>query len=314
LRRKAFFYISVSLFSLACFAGEPDKGRYIGIDEIQAGMKGYCLSCFKGTEVEKFDLEVISTVKNMQPGRDAIIVKSTDERFIHAGLIGGVSGSPVYIQGRLAGAMSFGWPDSKDPIYGVTPIKDMISVGQESNLQSDEAKYTSVFDYSKPLNLLDLPLRFSTQVEAAGLNKSVQSRVEQKRSSSSAMPVLPCAIITAGLPESAVRELKEIFESRGLVTVAASGGGCSVITEANFAQSQDKKASRLVAGSPLIIPMVTGDMVAAVVGTVTEVVGDNVYGFGHSFLGYGPVDLPISAQKSGRGRACSRHCHRPSPW
>jgi hypothetical protein len=298
LKRKPYFYISeyhfsyrlfllttlltiVSSFSGVCRAGELDKSKYIGIEEIKDGMKGYCLTCFKGTEVEKFELEVVSTVKNMNPGRDAIIIQSTDERFIHAGLIGGVSGSPVYIDGRLAGAMSFGWPNSKDPVYGVTPIKDMLSVGTETNPAGKETKYSAGFDFSRPLNVLDL-------------SKSFQRLPEQKSASGSDMPQLPCQIITAGLTDSAIRQLNQILDSHGLITVTASGGGGAAITEDYQAQTQDKEGSKLAPGSPLIIPMVFGDIIVALTGTVTEVVGDKIYGFGHGFLGYGPVDLPIA--------------------
>jgi hypothetical protein len=275
-----FGLFAVRTLSGVCLAAELDKSRYIGIDEIKAGMKGYCLSCFKGTEVEKFDLEVISIVRNMNPGRDAIIVKSSDERFIHAGLIGGVSGSPVYIEGRLAGAMSFGWSDSKDPVYGVTPIVDMINAGKDGDLQNTEVENTSIFDFSKPLNLLET-------------SKIIQGIVEQKKGSESAIRQLPCTIVTSGLPESAVIELQSLFDSRGFVTVAASAGG-SLTTQDSSAQSQEGKVSKLSAGSPLIIPMVIGDIIIAVTGTVTEVDGDKVYGFGHGFLGYGPVDLPMA--------------------
>src|SRR3989304_4694769 len=86
-----------------------DPKRYISIDEIQPGMEAYCLTCYKDTDIEKFKLEVLSVVRNIEPGRNAILVQSTDERFIHTGPVGGCSGSPVYINGRLAGGIAFAW-------------------------------------------------------------------------------------------------------------------------------------------------------------------------------------------------------------
>jgi len=97
-------------------------GRYITIDEVQPGMDAYCLTGYKDAEIEKFGLEVLSVVRDIRPGRDASLVPGTDERFIHTGPVGGCSGSPVYIDGRLAGALAFTWSFSKDPLYGVTPI------------------------------------------------------------------------------------------------------------------------------------------------------------------------------------------------
>ncbi|MHC4271922.1 MAG: SpoIVB peptidase S55 domain-containing protein, partial [Planctomycetota bacterium] len=133
-----------------------DSTKYITIDEVKPGMEAYCLTIFEGTKIEKFDLEVLSIVRNFRPGMDAILVKGLDERFIHTGPVGGCSGSPVYIEGRMAGALAFGWTFSKDPLYGVTPIKDMLRVGQINNKQTN-LNNTDVpgiaFDYSTPINI-----------------------------------------------------------------------------------------------------------------------------------------------------------------
>ncbi|MBU2597300.1 MAG: peptidase S55 SpoIVB, partial [Planctomycetes bacterium] len=112
-------YFLISLLPFSCFA-ELDKNKYITIDEIAPGMDAVCLTVYKGVEPEKFSLKVVDVVRNIRPGRNAILVMGTDERFIHTGPVAGCSGSPVYINGRLAGALAFGWMLSKDPLYGVT--------------------------------------------------------------------------------------------------------------------------------------------------------------------------------------------------
>ncbi len=112
-----------------CWAVEQlnkSQSRYIGIDEVRPGMDAYCLTDYKDAEIEKFGLEVLSVVRGIRPGQDAILVQGTDERFIHTGPVWGCSGSPVYIDGRLAGALAFTWSFSKDPLYGVTPIKEIL--------------------------------------------------------------------------------------------------------------------------------------------------------------------------------------------
>ncbi|MBA7624504.1 hypothetical protein ES703_31913 [subsurface metagenome] len=111
-----------------------DPARYIGVDEIKPGMEAYCLTEYGAAGVEKFGLEVIDVVRDFDLGRDVILVKGTDERFIHTGPVLGCSGSPVYIEGRLAGALALAWTYSKDPLYGVTPIKEMLSVGRGMKL------------------------------------------------------------------------------------------------------------------------------------------------------------------------------------
>ena len=121
----------LALVSLsACVAGAKlDRTRYIGLDEVRTDMEAYCLTVLKGNNIERFPLKILSIVRNFRPKRDAILVVGTDERFIHAGPIHGCSGSPVYIDGRLAGALAAGWDGSKDPLYLVTPIEEMLRIG-----------------------------------------------------------------------------------------------------------------------------------------------------------------------------------------
>ena len=271
--------------------------KYITIDEIKPGMEAYCLTAYKGAEIEKFKLEVLSVVRNVRPGRDAILVQGTDKRFIHTGPVAGCSGSPVYIDGRLAGALAFGWTFSKDPLYGVTPIEEMLSVGEETkNLklktQSPKPKTQNygigyVFDFSKPIDFAEID-RQITAAQFSGNNPGLIGTT------------LPCPLITSGLPAGVCERLDTAVRPFGLMAVAGIGGGVlsSVSRPTAFAGTsrplQQQGATALVPGASLVVPLVTGDISMEVVGTVTEVVGDDVYGFGHSFLGYGPIDLPMA--------------------
>ncbi len=276
--RQVFLLVFVLLsFSVSLGSEQPDKSRYITIDEIKAGMKGYCLTCLKGTEVEKFDLEVISVVLSMNAGRDAILVKVDDERFIHAGVIAGCSGSPVYIDGRLAGAMAFGWSNSKDPLYGVTPIEYMLEAGKGGDSAEDFGARLSgvIFDYSEPLDFIEVDKRF-------------KSFLESRSQYSGGMPTLRCPVVISGLPMSVVERLGAELESFGLMAVAGPGSGASKSGAASRTEVQ------LEPGSSLLVPLVTGDITMLATGTATEVIGDTVYGFGHGLLTYGPVDLPMA--------------------
>jgi len=249
---------------------DPDK--YISIDEIRPGMEAYCLTVFKGTEAEKFGLEVLSVVRNMMPGRDAILVQGTDERFIHPGPVGGCSGSPVYIDGRLAGALAFAWTYSKDPLYGVTPIEEMLSVGEVRRSEQSQGQRGFVFDFSAP-------------VDFAEIDRQITISRASRKNIQAGMTFLPCPLITSGLPAEVCEQLNASVEPFGLMVVSGISG------DADASKSKD---AQLVPGACLVVPLVTGDITMEVIGTVTEVAGDKVYGFGHSFLGYGPVDLPMA--------------------
>ncbi|TFG50715.1 MAG: hypothetical protein E4H40_00725 [Candidatus Brocadiia bacterium] len=284
--RIRFFLITAVIIGLYgnCY-GSLDRSRYIGIDEIKAGVKGYCLTTYRGTEVEKFDLEVLSVVRNVNPGgqagagsRDIILVQGTDERFIHSGPVAGCSGSPVYIDGRLAGALAGAWAFSKDPLYAVTPIEEMLNVGHgvdirgEGSLKSTSSRPGFLFDLSKPIDM-------------AEIEKQMMSFAPGMRRTSSGFAPLPCPLVVSGLGGRVCEELNSSLGSLGFVAVAGVGGGVDV---------DRKSGAKLVPGAPLAVPLVTGDISMTGIGTVTEVVGDEVYGFGHGFLSFGVIDLPMA--------------------
>jgi hypothetical protein len=245
---------------------EMDKTRYIGIDEVKPGMEAYCLTVFEGTKVEKFPLEVVSVVRNISPKRDAILVRGTDERFKHVGPVAGCSGSPVFINGRMAGALAFGWSFSKDPLYGVTPIAEMLDVGKGK--YRDERSGAMKLDLSGGL---DLDTVWKAAIAPAA-----------NRQSSAGLMELPIPLAVS-LPQCAVDKVAQTLGPMGFVTVA--GGG----TSGNAAGAK----VQLEPGAALAVPLVTGDITLSAVGTVTEVADGKFYAFGHSMLGYGSVELPV---------------------
>ncbi len=256
--------------------GKWDSSRYISVDEVRPGMEAYCLTVYKGTEVEKFGLDVLSVVRNYTPGRDAILVQGTDERFVHTGPVAGCSGSPVYIDGRLAGALAFGWLYSEDALYGVTPIEEMLRVGLSVDGRGAKTEGAGGgsgynFDFSRPIDFAEVDReitgwRVSPQADSGGISP------------------LWCPVVTSGLPAVASEQLAGTLRPFGLMVVSGSGSG-------GGGSGSDV---RLEPGACLSIPLVSGDISMDVIGTVTEVRGDEVYGFGHSFLGYGAVNLPMA--------------------
>jgi len=255
-----------------------DAERYIGVEEIEAGMDAYCLTDYGEAGIEKFALKVVDVVRNIDPGHDTILVMGTDERFKHTGPVGGCSGSPVYINDRLAGALALGWTFSKDPLYGVTPIKEMLEIGRTNpalaaGRSSPQAAFT--FDFSEPLDLAIIAEQatprklFGTALGGGAL-------------------LLPCPLLISGLSTEASQQLVPQFEAMGFMAVPGLAGN---------AAGGDSEAMELKPGGTITLPVVTGDIRMQVLGTVTEVRGDRVYAFGHSFLGYGPVDLPMAGGK-----------------
>ena len=199
-KTKTVYLLYLLLWAVsACFAAEPpaenptpkglegiwDPAKYISIDEIQPGMEAYCLTVYKGTEVEKFPMEVLDVVRNIMPGKDVILVQGTDERFIHTGPVAGCSGSPVYVKGRLAGALAFGWLYSKDPLYGVTPIKEMLRVREDKTTGQDTQEMGFAFDFSKPIDFEEI-------------DRQIINTLASRKNDPAGPTTLPCPLIASG--------------------------------------------------------------------------------------------------------------------
>lgn len=265
------FFVIIAIFYPHFRAMAIDHSKYITTDEIKTNMQAYCLTVYKGTKIEKFPLEILSVVKNYDPGRDFIFVMGVDDRFKHTGAVAGCSGSPVFIDNRLAGALSMGWSLGKDPLYGVTPIEEMLRAGFTDKPTKTGGFGGNIIDVSKPLNFAEINTNFikamdKKQTETVGDYKYL------------AVP------LSVSLPQRTIKYANDYFQAAGFMPVSApSGSSAGLDVPKDFQR-----------GSVLGVSLVTGDIQISGIGTVTEVVDDKVYGFGHSMLGRGSVELPIS--------------------
>src|SRR5262245_47173525 len=101
---------------------------FMSISDIRPGMKGYGKTVFQGNKIEQFDVEILGVLKNIQPKQDMILARLSGGPLEHTGVIAGMSGSPVFINGKLVGAVAFAFPFAKDPIAGVQPIQQMLDL------------------------------------------------------------------------------------------------------------------------------------------------------------------------------------------
>ena len=122
------------LLTLALHAGPEGEDRnFMPLDEVKPGMKGIGKTVFRGTEVEEFEAEVLGVLKNISPRQDAILARLSGGPLEKTGVMGGMSGSPVYVDGRLIGAVSFSFPFSKEAVAGVTPIEQLVEPFEQSD-------------------------------------------------------------------------------------------------------------------------------------------------------------------------------------
>lgn len=263
------FCLFAAFFYVFCFHSGGTQAQpvsTIGLDEITGDMDAYCLTVFSGSEVERFGLKVLSVVRGYRPGQNMILVLGTDERFERAGAIHGCSGSPVYIDGRLAGALAAGWDGSLDALYMVRPIADMMQVGSDPNAPSTTAQTAFRFDLSGPLDLGDI-------------YRQSMNRLQTRRPD--AAMLIP---LSSSLPSQVCESFAGPLRQLGFVPVSAPAVLPTVSEAAEFKS-----------GGVLSVVLCGGDISLAATGTVTDIYGEQIYGFGHAFQGQGPTNLPIAS-------------------
>ncbi|HEX6274831.1 MAG TPA: SpoIVB peptidase S55 domain-containing protein, partial [Polyangiaceae bacterium] len=106
--------------------GKAVRKDVMGVSELRRGMKGYGLTVFEGTKPERFDVEIIDVLTNFRPRQELILVKTKHPRLEVAKVVAGMSGSPIYIDGKMIGAYAYGWSFGAEPVAGVTPIRAML--------------------------------------------------------------------------------------------------------------------------------------------------------------------------------------------
>jgi len=186
-----------------------DSERYIKVDEIEKGMEAYCLTDYGDAGIERFELKVVDVVRGYEPGHDIILVMGLDERFQHTGPVSGCSGSPVYIGDRLAGALARSWYWAQDPLYGVTPIAEMLQVGAGSGAKQTGGADSTVafrFDFSQPINLAEV----DEQIKTMGLSQT---------DTTGGPTALPCPVLVSGVSAEACRQVASELGKMGFAAV-----------------------------------------------------------------------------------------------
>ncbi len=249
------------------------SGSYMPVSDVKPGMTGYGLSVFQGMKIEKFDVQVIGTVKKFLNGRDAILVKLSGPAMANNCVIRGMSGSPIYINEKLIGAVSFGFDFSKEPIAGVTPVVDMLDSLADCNEKTPISK----------LNLSPL------EISKGGPNGQAMI-VPTAVGGLKPIPLLS-PIGLSGFSARAEKFLSAQFGEYGLqVSSGASGGTSPGLSSATIAAA----AKEIKPGAAASVLLSSGDFTSAGTGTVTARFGNKVIAFGHPMMSAGSVEFPLS--------------------
>lgn len=262
------------------------KGDFFPVDQVKAGMRAVGYTVVSGSEPKKFELEILGVLTSFpNPGQNAVLSKLLGDDYEHMGVFQGMSGSPVYIDGKLLGAVAFGYQFAKDPIAGITPIGEMIKVFEQRQMEkkTDQPRSVSFSEISFNANSGE----YKEFVEGlSGKPGASAQAVAAPGSGQVLMPIATPLSITGVSPEVVAR-FAPLFQSWGFSPVAGVSGGAAI--------SQLKKADSetLKPGSTIVVPLVRGDYSMAAAGTVTYRDGNRIYAFGHPFLSLGVSDFPM---------------------
>ncbi len=260
----------------------------ISVEEVSAGQRGYGWTTLQDSQPVRFDLQVLGIVRNARPQQDMILVRLEGDRLAQAGVALGMSGSPVYIDGQLAGAVAYTWTYAKEPIAGVTPIANMLELLTPAEVGGPpEAKRVSNVT---GMSLVPAVLGRSQPEADGGPGLPPLLALARDRTSSGSTGFLPLrpAVSIAGLPPGGQQVLAESFERAGFLAVA----GPSRAGAGNPAEATPSAGLR--PGSPLVVQLARGDLEISALGTVTAIVGDRILAFGHPFLGEPGAELPLA--------------------
>jgi hypothetical protein len=249
-------------------------------------MKGEGQTVLKGTRIETFQAEVIGVLKNTSPGRDLVLCRLSGLDLHRTGVIAGMSGSPIYLRGKLLGAVAYAWPaggpwtEKEGPIAGVTPFCQMRDFAPHAHGETRNRHP------GKPVRVgLRQPLHVGGRdfdaVTVAGAFDAPASR----DADGLWLAPLQTPLAATGFTPHSLRLLRERCGGLGLVPVQGGGAGARIAAE--------EKDAALEPGSPLAVALITGDFDLSGIGTVTHVEGDRVYGWGHPFLSLGGCDFPL---------------------
>jgi len=247
------------------------------VDDLKIGQRGFGKTVMQGVKLEQFEAEVLGVLKNTSPGRDMVLCRLSGLNLERTGVIQGMSGSPIYIDGKLLGAVAYAWPYGKEPIAGVTPFSQMY-------------RYAESYERRATVAHRNIRLLLPRPVQAAGRDYSfveVQPMPRSQTASDDALVMVPlnAPLAASGFSPSVWQLIRQEFPDLPFAPVQSG-------TVANRLAAEAGEV-RIEPGAALSVSLMIGDFDMSGIGTVTHVEGSRVYGWGHPFMSLGGCDLPL---------------------
>src|SRR3989442_9680476 len=284
----------ILLLTIAALPGLVADTPQMGVDEIRPGMIGFGRTVFDGTRVEEFKVNILGVLENViGPHRNLILAKLEGGPLANTGVIAGMSGSPVFVDGKLIGAVSYALGSfSKEPIAGITPVAEMT----DSTAFSDVRPIGSKVKVEYPLTRDGLTAAFR---KALNWNRPFADRPgDAELTGVSAVSGLagtqlgtllrPIAtpLVMSGFEPDVADIFSGAFREQGFIPTGGSAAG--------FKNGEAPFEGPLKPGDAIGVMLVAGDLQLGGTGTVTHIDGDRVYAFGHPLYNLGPTEFPMT--------------------
>jgi hypothetical protein len=266
----------------------PASTPLMSIDEIRPGMIGVGRTVFQGSELKDFKVHILGVLRNVQgPKRDLILAKLEGEGLAESGVAQGMSGSPVYIEGRLIGAVSYSiGAFSKEPIAGITPIAEMKdatamsrrAASQQARLELPVTREGLAAALRATYSRLSPFAARAADVQAIGLPSATAAQIAPM------LRPISTPLVMSGFEPETVDLIGGAFREAGFTPMVSGGAGAQM----------PPITGPLREGDAVGVSLIGGDLEMGATGTVTHIDGDRVYAFGHPFYGLGPTEFPMT--------------------
>lgn len=274
----------------------------IDVSELSPGMRGYGLTVFRGTTPERFDVEIVDVLHGFRPDQDLVIVHCEHPILEDANTVGGMSGSPIFIDDRLMGAYSYGWPFGRHPYAGVTPIANMLrelrrptratSFPGASPLPTTPTEGSATHERGRRRRLGGItPYLGERPASAFAALEDMARHVLPRTGDDEGSTWVPAStpMLVGGFDDASVAMLAQAYAPLGIDVLQAGGTGTM--------SASPSPPARFVDGGGLAVTLARGDISSTVIGTVTHVDGDRLVAFGHPMLEIGEVGYPTAVAR-----------------
>lgn len=276
-----------TLVSSARADGRAMRSDILPVSALKPGMKGYGLTVFEGIKPERFDVEIIDVLEGFRPRQELILIKTAHPRLDVAKIVAGMSGSPVYVNGKMIGAYSYGWTFGVEPVAGVTPIRAMLDDLERPLPRTVHGIPMAVLpSQTEGQSRQASAGRFRGEPGAYDVAEHAQQLQGARPALRSELTQVATPLMLGGMTSGAVEEARRLLSPFGIEPMQAGGTGSR--------KPPPGEGGGYIDGGAIGVSLVRGDMSAMGLGTVTRVEQERLVAFGHPMMNIGITSLPTT--------------------